>query len=175
MAQIQLIKASLKDKSVLQQTCIDAYSTYFGDYWNEDGLEWYLNDQFGDEQLTSNLRDPNIDYFLISSNTQITGFIKVNFAPKAKPIITEAAELEKIYVLPEFKGKGIGNKAMKEIIKLAKERAMKNLYLDVLDSNNKAFDFYKRLGFVLHAHERLQLPYFKDDLRGMNLMVLNLE
>ena len=175
MIQIQLIKALLKDKSILQQTCIDAYTTYFGDYWNENGLEWYLEDQFGDEQLISNLGDPSIDYFLLYASNRIVGFIKVNYAPKSKPTITEAAELEKMYVLPEFKGKGIGNKALKEIIKLAKERAVKNLYLDVLDSNTKAFDFYQRLGFVLHAHERLQLPYFKDDLRGLNLMVLNLE
>ncbi len=170
-----LKKALLENISELKQICIDGYSIYFGDHWNEDGLEWYLNKQFGDEKLKFDLKDKNIDYYLIHAKSNLVGFIKVNNDSISNLSFEEAAELEKMYVLPKYKGLGIGKKALNEIVKITQERGKKILFLDVLDTNKKAIAFYKNLGFKFHINTRLQLPYFKDELRGLNRMFIELK
>lgn len=80
-------------------------------------------------------------------------------------------ELEKIYVLPECKGLGIGKLALKEIIYIAEQQGKKNLILDVIDTNRSAIAFYQKLGFEQHGTTILDVPYFKEELKGMNIMV----
>ena len=170
---MRLKKASLENKSELKQICINAYSTYFGDYWNKNGLEWYLNKQFGDERLKSDLTDKNVDYYLIYEKNSLTGFIKVS--NNSKSSFKEAVEIEKMYVLPKYKGCGIGKKALNEVVKISLEREKKVIFLDVLDTNKNAIAFYQKFGFKLHRSARLQLPYFKDHLRGINRMFIELK
>ena len=172
---MQLKKASLEDVYELRQICIKGYSIYFGDHWNENGLEWYLNKQFGDGKLESDLNDKNIDYYLIYKKNSLAGFIKVNNNSIPNSLFKDASELEKMYLLPKYKGLGIGKKALSKVIKITQERGKRILFLDVLDTNKDAFAFYELLGFKFHSSTRLQLPYFKDELKGLNRMFLELK
>ena len=54
--------------------------------------------------------------------------------------------LEDIFVLPEFRGKGIGKKLLLKIIELAKERDYGRVEWNVLHWNEPAIAFYKKLG-----------------------------
>ncbi len=55
--------------------------------------------------------------------------------------------LSVIEILPIFQNKGIGSKLIKEIIERGKNEN-KNIMLQVLKVNHKAFNLYKNLGFV---------------------------
>ncbi len=48
------------------------------------------------------------------------------------------------------------------------------MYLCVIDTNRNAIAFYEKLGFVYHSKTRLEEPFFKEELKGMDRMVLNL-
>ena len=54
--------------------------------------------------------------------------------------------LEDLYVKPEMRGKGIGKALLDEIIALAKERNYGRVEWSVLDWNEPAIDFYKKIG-----------------------------
>ncbi|MEM9101009.1 MAG: GNAT family N-acetyltransferase [Pseudomonadota bacterium] len=54
--------------------------------------------------------------------------------------------LEDLFVLPEFRGKGIGKHLLKSLAKIAVERDCGRLEWCVLDWNQPAIDFYKSLG-----------------------------
>lgn len=56
--------------------------------------------------------------------------------------------LEDLFVLPEMRGKGIGKKLFKELIKIAKERDCGRIEWSVLNWNAPAIDFYKSMGAV---------------------------
>ncbi len=56
--------------------------------------------------------------------------------------------LEDLFVLPEMRGKGIGKKLFKELIKIAKERDCGRVEWSVLNWNTPAIDFYKSMGAV---------------------------
>jgi len=54
--------------------------------------------------------------------------------------------LEDLYVKPEMRGKGIGKALLDEIIALAKERNFGRVEWSVLDWNEPAIDFYRKIG-----------------------------
>jgi len=56
--------------------------------------------------------------------------------------------LEDLYVRPEFRGQGIGMAMFSRLARLAKERGCGRLEWSVLDWNEDAIRFYKKLGAV---------------------------
>ena len=56
--------------------------------------------------------------------------------------------LEDLYVKPEIRGKGIGRAMLSYLAKIAKERHCGRLEWSVLDWNEPAISFYKKLGAV---------------------------
>jgi len=54
--------------------------------------------------------------------------------------------LEDLYVKPEMRGKGIGKALLDKIIALAKERNFGRVEWSVLDWNESAINFYKKIG-----------------------------
>ncbi len=171
---MELKRAFIKDITHLKKICIDAYSLNFHDHWNDGGLEWFLNREFSNERLLSDLSDKTIEYYFIVHNEQQVGFIKIKNYVSANFHEENAIELEKIYVLPVCKGMGIGKLALNYIIKKMEERSKKKLFLCVIDTNINAIAFYKKIGFKFHSKTILDLPYFKEELKGMHRMVKKL-
>jgi len=66
--------------------------------------------------------------------------------------------LEDIYVRPEFRGKGIGKALLAEVAAIALREGLWAMRWDVLDWNQLAIDFYKKLGAT-----------FLDDWREVRL------
>lgn len=54
--------------------------------------------------------------------------------------------LEDIYVMPEYRGQGIGSKIIKKVAEVALDEGCSQFRLAVLDWNKKAMDLYKALG-----------------------------
>ena len=63
-----LKKASLCDIVELKKICTDAYAKNFYHHWNEDGLEWYLEREFGDVRLKADLSNRHLAYFFIMND-----------------------------------------------------------------------------------------------------------
>jgi len=51
------------------------------------------------------------------------------------------------FVLPNFRGMGVGTALMKETFNFARKRNYEKLIAEVMRSNNKAKSFYKKMGF----------------------------
>jgi GNAT superfamily N-acetyltransferase len=54
--------------------------------------------------------------------------------------------LEDLFVLPEHRGKGVGKALLVKLAEIAKERNCGRLEWSVLDWNQPAIDFYRRIG-----------------------------
>lgn len=172
---MELRKASPADWSALQTICTEAYSANFYTHWNEKGMDHYLDKEFSRERLAQDLTNEFIDYYFIEQDGIPVGFCKLNANPDLTLLPFEkAAELEKIYILPAYRGGGIGKLAIKEIIKRVKAQGKKTLFLSVLDTNVNSIAFYKKSGFTIHSKTRLDAPNFKEELKGMHRMVLAL-
>ncbi|XP_040856710.1 thialysine N-epsilon-acetyltransferase isoform X1 [Ochotona curzoniae] len=54
--------------------------------------------------------------------------------------------LEDIYVMPQYRGQGIGTKIIQKVAEVALDKGCSQFRLAVLDWNKKAMDLYKALG-----------------------------
>jgi len=62
--------------------------------------------------------------------------------------------LEDLYISPEYRGSGIGEKMLREIAKMAAARGFERIDFQVLDWNKPAIDFYLKHGAVRDDVER---------------------
>ncbi|MBA4122599.1 MAG: GNAT family N-acetyltransferase [Acidobacteria bacterium] len=62
--------------------------------------------------------------------------------------------LEDLYIKPEYRGHKIGEAFLKELAQIARERNFKRIDFLVLDWNEPAIGFYKKLGAEMDADER---------------------
>jgi ribosomal protein S18 acetylase RimI-like enzyme len=61
--------------------------------------------------------------------------------------------LEDIYIKPEFRNAGLGEKMLREIAKIAKSQNCNRIDFQVLQDNKNAINFYKKLGAISNEDE----------------------
>lgn len=74
--------------------------------------------------------------------------------------------LEDIYIKPEFRSFGIGEKMIRKIAKIGKTQNASRIDFQVSDSNKKAINFYKKLGAV-YSEDDIHFKF--DDEAFQNL------
>jgi ribosomal protein S18 acetylase RimI-like enzyme len=57
-------------------------------------------------------------------------------------------EIQRIYVLKEHKGKGIGKRMIEKAAAIGREKSLQYIWLGVWEHNRAAIAFYEKLGFL---------------------------
>ena len=57
------------------------------------------------------------------------------------------AWLEDLYIMEDYRGKGIGKIAMSKLDELMIEKGVVSMFVDVIPRNTNAFKFYRKCGF----------------------------
>jgi ribosomal protein S18 acetylase RimI-like enzyme len=89
-----------------------------------------------------------------------------------RPLDAQTCEMKRMYVKPDFRGKGIGRLLGEQIIQQAKERGYQSMRLDTADTMHAAQGLYRSLGFK-QIHQYYNLPV--DVLQRAVFMELSLE
>jgi ribosomal protein S18 acetylase RimI-like enzyme len=153
----------------------EVYAHYFATYWEGNGLEIYLENQFGKTQLEADINNPFIETYLINRHDHPIGFLKFKLNVPLEGLQDgNGCELEKLYLHPDHSGKGIGQSVLQQVVEIVCKRKNSFLFLHVVDTNYKAIQFYENFGFKHHGKTRLDIPQFKDALRGLFRMVLEI-
>jgi ribosomal protein S18 acetylase RimI-like enzyme len=170
---VTIRRADEKDLPVLYNVCRQSYVQSFADHWIEGGLTWYLDKVYGMEVLKEDLKNPDIIYFISFYNSVPAGFMKVKLNSRLSfQIAGRHLEIEKLYFLEQYKKKGLGKQMIAGISEFADKLGTDLIWLAVMDTNTSAITFYENIGFTFFDKTRLELPYFKDELRGMWRMIL---
>lgn len=139
----------------------------FANILSPEQIEYMLNWMYSLEMLESQVDNRHI-FLLAEEEGKELGFagFELNYSegPKAK--------LHKIYLLPEAQGKGAGKALILEVADRARKAGQKSLLLNVNKYNQKAIDFYSRIGFNEIYKEVIDIGngYVMDDV----VMELNL-
>ena len=87
---------------------------------------------------------PKMKYFVVEENNNIIGGAGIAPLENGDPSI---CELQKMYFLPEARGRGIGAKMMEECLNYAKAAGFEQVYIETLPYMESARKLYARSGF----------------------------
>ncbi len=163
------------DVLTLHKVCCDIYSQNFYTHWEEGGLQEYMDKVFGMETLAIELSDKAIHYYMVFIEAAPVAFMKINLSSNLPGLdIKSCIELDKIYVLPKFKGMKIGQQLLYLALDIGRTNKKEICWLSVVDTNAEAISFYRKAGFKFHSKTRLDYPKFKEELKGMWRMYVEL-
>ncbi|WP_162910840.1 GNAT family N-acetyltransferase [Hymenobacter oligotrophus] len=116
----------------------------------EDMAE-YLAQTFGPDKQLAELQAPNATFFLAMLQQEPVGYAKliVPSALGAEPgaDVSTRAEIQRLYVLEDWIGTGLGASLMRRCIEEARQRGCRSVVLGVWEKNTRAIEFYRRFGF----------------------------
>ncbi|MBN7813322.1 GNAT family N-acetyltransferase [Algoriphagus sp. H41] len=122
----------------------------------------YMLEMMYDLAVLESQWDKGHTFLLAEENGSELGFagFELNYSgtPKAK--------LHKIYLLPEAQGKGAGKALLLDVAERARKAKQASLLLNVNKYNQKAIEFYGRIGFVEIYTEVIDIGsgYVMDDV-----------
>jgi GNAT superfamily N-acetyltransferase len=147
------------------------YVPYYPHVWKEGGTDFYMEACFGTDTLREQLNDPNIVYYLPeTTDHQVVGLLKLQLnRPVPDSNLQDALYLEKIYLMPDFFGKGYGQKIIEFVVELAKNLGREAVWLTVMKTGPEAA--YLRAGFQRRGEVRYDFDLLKPEQRGGWVMV----
>ncbi|MHA3067245.1 GNAT family N-acetyltransferase [Lacticaseibacillus saniviri] len=149
---------TLADLATLQAISRETFSDTFGADNTPTDLAQYLNQAYGDPQLTKELTTPGTTFYFIEREGQLAGYLKVNVGEaQSEKMGQEALEIERIYIKTSFKRQGLGSKLYQFALELAQEQHKQYIWLGVWEHNVPALKFYRQLGFVQIGDHVFQL------------------
>ncbi|OBT24493.1 acetyltransferase [Vibrio tasmaniensis] len=95
------------------------------------------------EDMFSVYNNERSQYWVIELDGKVVG--GGGFAPLAG--MPEVCELQKMYFLPETRGKGLAKKLVNMSMEKAKELGYQHMYLETTECLNAAVKLYEKLGF----------------------------
>ena len=149
METIGLQKVTLQDIDQLQQIGRQTFAETFSAGNTEENLKKYLDEGFSTEKLTTELSNPDSEFYFALLNGKVIGYLKLNVGQAQTEIKTDKAlEIERIYVLQEFHGKKVGQLLYEKALQVAKQKKVDYIWLGVWEENQRAIRFYQKNGFV---------------------------
>lgn len=145
------------------------YETFSNENTKKD-MENYSKENFSYGQVESQIKNNGSRFYIVQNNEEVVAYMKINF-DKAQTEIghDNTLEVQRIYVLQEYKSKSIGKMLMKKAIEIGKNNNLNYIWLGVWEQNINAIKFYEKQGF-----EKFDTHIFKlgEDEQTDNLMKL---
>ena len=116
----------------------------FGSSYEEETL-------FEDTLWKHRLDKENVTTFGAFVDSKIIGICVVVFNPRSK--LKHIASLHSMYIKADYRGMGFGKELVINAEKIAKNRGVYRMNLSVVQTNKKAYNLYKKLGFIEYGVE----------------------
>ena len=173
MLDFEIREVSAHEMAKLQDISIKTFVETFAEQNTAANMRKYLKDNLSITKLTEEVLDPQSEFYFALFDHEVIGYLKVNYGTTptewhAHPSI----EIERIYVLKSYHGKGVGQGLLKKAMQIAHHFSAKHLWLGVWERNSKAIYFYKRNGFEEFGSHLFKLG---DDIQTDILMRLNVK
>lgn len=147
-------KCTVQDLDSLCKISIETFYQTFADSNTEENMTAYLDSAYNKEKLYEELCNPDSSFFFIYVDESLAGYLKTNEYPSQTDINdVDSLELERIYILKDFQGAGLGQDLLEHTISIATEHGKKYIWLGVWEHNERAKHFYQKNGFYrIGAH-----------------------
>jgi ribosomal protein S18 acetylase RimI-like enzyme len=174
MIEIELKRCTLDDLPLLRALAEKTFRESFAAYNTAENMENYVRDAFGVEKMKGELENPEMAFYMAVAEGQPIGYIKLNTGgAMTDPQGEQSMELERIYLLAAYQGKGAGGILLQKAVDCAVAAGKAYLWLGVWDENHRAMNFYEKHGFYRFGQHAFTLGteiqtdfFFRKDLWG---------
>ncbi|MEM6721868.1 MAG: GNAT family N-acetyltransferase [Bacteroidota bacterium] len=137
----------------------ESFSNLFS---SEFSLRQYINKNFSEEKIAASLENSENIYWIAYVNSLPVGYAKLK---KDMPVpdteYNEAAELQKLYILKDYRANGNGVQLKIDFFEEIKKLSIKRVWLKELHTDQKTINFYKANDF--HKHHTQSFTIGKED------------
>ena len=147
---IEIITAEIDHAPAIAYIGRTAFRKAFASvFHSRTDLDEYLEYTYCVDKIAGSLRKENNRYFLATADGLPVGFVKVKRHSLNDQLDSVfQAELQKLYVLREYHGKGVGQALMNAVNSFVQSLEPECLWLDTYIGNERAIRFYERNGFT---------------------------
>ncbi len=136
-------------------TFTETFGHFFSD--KQDLLDYY-NSTFSVDKIESSFSKPNNIYWIAFVDRLPVGYAKLKLNSQSEFISERnVSQLQKIYVLKDFLSMKIGFELQNLLLNKAIEEKISKIWLSVLNSNERAINFYLKNGFVEIGNHDFQI------------------
>lgn len=162
----------MDDLETLVELSRRTFSETFASQNSAENIQLYLKKNLSTGVLKAELEYQDSEFYFVERDGERVGYMKIKYNSFFSGSDDLAhAELERLYIDKQMQGLGLGKKLMDKAIALTHESGFDVLWLGVWEYNEKAINFYERLGFVRRGEHTFMLG--KDPQRDI-IMLLNL-
>lgn len=144
---------------IIKELAYTIWPVAYGEILSQEQLDYMLDLIYTIESLEKQVDKKHV-FLLVEDDNQFIGFAsyELNFENSNK------TKIQKLYVLPEIQGKGIGKNLINYIKQIAIDKKNSGLILNV-NRFNKAKEFYLKYGFEITKEIKIDIGnnYIMDD------------
>jgi GNAT superfamily N-acetyltransferase len=165
-----LKRIELKDQKVLYRLMDEIYRHSYRHIWKDEG-DWYLDLIYNPETLNKELGRKRNHYFFVDLDGRKIGILKYDFPFSPREIeIPNAMKLHRLYLHPDFHGKGIAPLLVDHCEKVAKANNLESIWLEAMECQPQAGRFYEKMGFTSILSYQLNFEVMLSEYRGIKIM-----
>ena len=152
-------KAEVPDIELIRQLAEQSWKKAYLGIISLEQVDYMLGKMYSSAEILSHLENPNYHYFIIEKDSISTGFIGFENHYEDK-----TTKLHRIYLLSEFKGKGLGKASLQFLKEQVAEIGDEKIILNV-NKNNPAKEVYESQGFRVYGNGIFDIGngYVMDD------------
>lgn len=144
---ISIRKPESSDVSILKDVIIASFLVPHGHAAPKELIDNCVTENFSEKAILEDINNPKNSYLIIEYKKKIVGFSKIIFDyPNENIIDKNVTKMERIYLLKEYYGLGLGKQLFECNVNLAKKNNQLGMWLHVWFENPRAIDFYEKMG-----------------------------
>lgn len=141
---IEFLKAEVKDIELIRELAEESWRAGYASILSAQQIDYMLAEMYSVAEITVQFNNPSYHYYLIYGEEKPVGFL--GFENEYELFTTK---LHRLYLIPEYKGKGIGKAALIFLKETARETDDTKIILNV-NKNNPAKSIYESQGFRVY-------------------------
>ncbi len=139
MVQIREMRAA--DAAEVFNLYADSWRSNYGKLYDANSLDGEIAKRFSEDKQRAEAEDPDIITLVAEDASQVVGAVLSSMDDRNQ------AWIERMHVVPAFKGTGLADDLMRAI--LVKHAGLQSIALKVLKGNDRAIRFYEKHGFFV--------------------------
>lgn len=146
---IEISRGKIEDAAALATFAAHTFEATYAAHNKPEDMQDHLSSNFGVEQQTAELVDPNTATILVRSGGALVAYAQVRKHPPPDCVPDSTAiELHRFYLDRKAHGTGLALALMQEVREAARDLGGRHVWLGVWEQNPRAIAFYKKAKFI---------------------------